>query len=1578
MAWMSMPVFAESTQPEDSKETSVATQDVIVEADKAKEAAKYESQSTTIITAEDIAKTQAKSVEDIIFTETGVTRTVDAMGRVGVSIRGAEPRHTLIMVDGQPVMGDIAKYSGAGDELQRIGAENIDHIEIIRGSASAKYGSDAIGGVINVVMKKPAKTAGMEVNIEGMRTKGNSDTFPYTNSYIRADSGQVGKWRFAAYGSKRDILPIYRTFTDSTMNTSRFAKDSLRYYGDIKNIGAMASVDIDERNSIDVTVDSIKEDLKRNNRGTLMQFKRKVNRDSQQISYTGNNGGNTDWKFDYSYSKLQEDDITLSSMESASKYEGKNTLAAVDNVLHKQWTFKGVANTQVNDEHLLTYGFGYSQEDASGSRIRTPNSELRKINPWDYDKTLRVPEDSTEPSSSVHAYTFTYVDGIPQYDADWENYGVRDSNGQVLKPAFTYQDWIRTEQGRTTTDEDKAKMKVFADQLRKENSKFSWITNNMLVINSYYQQGFMMGQSTWNGREFREEYKLHNNQQFVGKAKIKKQNIFVQDTWQLNDRTILAPILRVDHSDLFGSNATFNIGLTHNLNGNANRRFKANIGTGYAEPGIGELYYNWEMYGGMPIGDFVSQMGYWFAGNPNLKPEKSVNFDLGIEGENNNTTWRASIFHNNIKDYMTTYFTGKLMDFHSGDALAEWINPPDMIYSFKNIGKAEITGLEAKVTHNFNDHWSASLGYTYLNTQNKSDPTLPDQLLDRPQHKVDIGVNYENKKGGWRASLWGNYYIHMLDSNAVLNTVDKYGYSGNYITIQNGYTGEYQTHFKEGDIQYQKKSYGIWNFLIQKDLSKDSMVYFGIDNIFNHHDDDRALQERVYKAGLNMKFGPDTKTIIHERAAKEAGIKAPTYRNNWFLTKDFDTQKAEGVQVIGDYRARWNSFTGKDVPSEERLTPTTSIGSAAKNVLQQPAHGFEQRLRLGIDARLGDNTNVTILGSAAGMPGVDTKWDSSDSRGLNKQRLETVNVTQHANTWDFSLGRLTERMGVTGYWFGKEYDGARAVWTSGKNQLRFGYGDFSQSTGIQDSAYTHATRQTFWRAPTKDEWIQGSADGYEGLRQKLAQAKSLEEEKQILDTYLDVIKKDDPKTYDKVMAVGPGLNSTLRLDTYAWKKITIKDKAGNVVGEYIAQVGSGDLSADGKQPVFADMFNKDKLQELANKIWYGPQDSFPQTPDKKLGGTEAYITKLQQAGPDGIRVGTTGSHGLGDTIYESWYGYGSYSGNPEFLHYTNDNQSNAVGIQRDRFDTSKFTTISAEEAKEKALSSLWSWDGSAGIHYGDYSAIGNSSTRALPQNLRDIFNWAMTWEPEDKTKNPLHLLEQLGYMRLVEGTVLVQDQIPSLKRAVFAQYKRQIGDTLGVQAWYLRSFDDSHSFVYANGRDNTGNSTVSFDKLANIVGFGAAWRPGDNIKISYDWGQNRTDFGRFMNGNTLYDPTAAVGSAASFLGRSNGGVPRFWTVRMDIGKADVNVPGSWNMFADYKYFQHGSFFGGNGTDSLPDRYLDGIKSFTVGGGYVPAKNLLVEAFYTFGAKSTNKRDTLYGAEAFDLGDYTRVQVSYRF
>lgn len=168
--WMTAPL----TGTGQVTAAGVSTKDVYVRATAAEEEAKFNSQQVSIITAKDIEQKQAKTVEDIIFTQTGVSRTVDSMGRVGVSIRGAEPRHTLILIDGQAVMGDLAKYSGQMDEVMRIGTENVDHIEVIQGAASAKYGSDAIGGVINIITKKAAKKPQIIFNAGGMRTNGMS------------------------------------------------------------------------------------------------------------------------------------------------------------------------------------------------------------------------------------------------------------------------------------------------------------------------------------------------------------------------------------------------------------------------------------------------------------------------------------------------------------------------------------------------------------------------------------------------------------------------------------------------------------------------------------------------------------------------------------------------------------------------------------------------------------------------------------------------------------------------------------------------------------------------------------------------------------------------------------------------------------------------------------------------------------------------------------------------------------------------------------------------------------------------------------------------------------------------------------------------------------------------------------------------------------------------------------------------------------------------------------------------------------------------------------------------------------
>jgi hypothetical protein len=1209
---------------------------------------------------------------------------------------------------------------------------------------------------------------------------------------------------------------------------------------------------------------------------------------------------------------------------------------------------------------------------------------------------LGIDEKTAQPSSSVHDYQYTKGDdGIPKWNSEYEYYGYNKNNINTVMPEFTYADFMRYDTGLIGSTERAIK----ADKVKDANGKTAWdryqAFNDRLMKEAGNADNMYLGWGAlpiryykgsynivFNDKQFKEIYNSLQNQQTIGRASIRKQSVFLQDTWQVNANTILSPIIRLDHSSLFGSTITANMGMTHNLSGNSHRRLKANFGTGYTEPGMGELYYNWEMYSGSVAGMGTGRLGWYWIGNPELKPEKSVNIDLSVEGENAHTYARAGVFYNRIRDYMTTYFTGNLIDFHpeanEKNQAGAWkfMNPPDMIYSFKNIGKAEITGFQASVEQKFGSHWKGKLGYAWLHAVNKSDPDMPRQLLDKPQHKVDIGISYDNVQSGWSGSLWGDYYINMLDSNSVAgngNYMSSWGVDTNNDGKNDSSKIEYN--FAEGGKQhYQKKTFGIWNVIVQKKLDKDSLVYFGVDNIFNHRDYDRALQERVYKMGFNMKFGYDghkkeesKKAVVtnvvaggqgtgvagkdenavvseHGNAFAESAAAEQSVQRDAFITVPFDVDKKPGVELIVDYQARWNVHGGSD-KSVATVTATTHVGDAAKNMLDQKSHGFEQRLRLGFDARIGDNTNVTVLGSASGMSGVDTKHDVSGSKGLNHQRLDTVDVTQHANKWDFSIGRLTESMGVTGYWFGKEYDGGRAVWTSGKNQVRLGYGDFSSSTGVNDSAYTHATRQTFYRAPTAGEFlgtnhgmymlpddlrvlapIEGAGDTI-NFYQQLKAAKTEDEQAKILKHMFDLVKQ----AYGDVFTNDKGLNDgSLPSSTYAGQgpiiRYTYTDKSGQQK-QAETYVGIGKIS----------VLDPSALEAPSEKAymeqWLNTGDNLEQTAKQYNEKWESVQASLVQQGAQDIQI-----QGGAVTNWQDFVSQG-IAAMPDVP------SSSSIWGETKQDEHGNY--VSDYISTSARVQSYWSALENFLYHSDQYSAL-----------------------PREKLGNTVGLVVK------VTGTVLQKDTIPAIERAAYIQARHSFSPDFGVMAWYLRSTgDDNHSFAAAHGDTN---DIASFDQLANVFGIGAQWHVGDRATVSLDYGQNRTDFGRYMNGGTIYENHEAGNSTFDFGGRASGGTPHFWVARVDIGKSDTDRPGSWNAFADYKYFQYGSFFGGNGTEGVPDRYLDGIKSFTVGGGYVPAKDILLEAFYTFDAKGIGKRDTLYGSENFSLGDYTRIQATFRF
>jgi outer membrane cobalamin receptor len=105
-----------------------------------------------VITREELLEKNVRTVQEALEKTTGLSieSNSGSYGDKGhVSIHGLEFRHTLVLIDGQRVLGG---HQNAID-IQQISIEMIERIEILKGPASALYGSDAVGGVINIITR---------------------------------------------------------------------------------------------------------------------------------------------------------------------------------------------------------------------------------------------------------------------------------------------------------------------------------------------------------------------------------------------------------------------------------------------------------------------------------------------------------------------------------------------------------------------------------------------------------------------------------------------------------------------------------------------------------------------------------------------------------------------------------------------------------------------------------------------------------------------------------------------------------------------------------------------------------------------------------------------------------------------------------------------------------------------------------------------------------------------------------------------------------------------------------------------------------------------------------------------------------------------------------------------------------------------------------------------------------------------------------------------------------------------------------------------------------------------------------
>ena len=137
-----------------AQEKEVTLGKVVVTATRVETPMEEIASSVTVISSEEIERKQKTHVMEILRGIPGldVVRTGGAGKNTSVFIRGANSEHTLVMIDGVEVNDPISP--GRSYDFAHLTVDNIERIEVIRGPQSTLYGSDAIGGVVNIITKK--------------------------------------------------------------------------------------------------------------------------------------------------------------------------------------------------------------------------------------------------------------------------------------------------------------------------------------------------------------------------------------------------------------------------------------------------------------------------------------------------------------------------------------------------------------------------------------------------------------------------------------------------------------------------------------------------------------------------------------------------------------------------------------------------------------------------------------------------------------------------------------------------------------------------------------------------------------------------------------------------------------------------------------------------------------------------------------------------------------------------------------------------------------------------------------------------------------------------------------------------------------------------------------------------------------------------------------------------------------------------------------------------------------------------------------------------------------------------------
>jgi vitamin B12 transporter len=299
--------------------------------------------SIFILNSEDIRLRGIRSAIDAISYSPGVTTKKNgSFGGVGsVRIRGASSSQTLVLVDGVPV--NDASSPGGGYNFEYLDTSNIDRIEVLRGSQSTLWGSDAIGGVVNIFTKSAEDNS---INIL-------SETGSFGLKKINSEFGLVsnfGKFLFSVNDTSLDGISKADK-KDGNIEKDGFEKNSYSFKGNMKV------------NNIEIKglLSYIKSDVEYDSFGFVTGVQ-----DGDERSITEEFTGNLTIKFNLFGEKL-ENTFSFNQSDISRDYFTDNNLTFGADGDRKLYRYQG--NAGFGNHNKIAFGFEKEESSVSLDKL---------------------------------------------------------------------------------------------------------------------------------------------------------------------------------------------------------------------------------------------------------------------------------------------------------------------------------------------------------------------------------------------------------------------------------------------------------------------------------------------------------------------------------------------------------------------------------------------------------------------------------------------------------------------------------------------------------------------------------------------------------------------------------------------------------------------------------------------------------------------------------------------------------------------------------------------------------------------------------------------------------------------------------------------------------------------------------------------------------------------------------------------------------------------------------------------------------------------------------------------------------